>query len=183
VNSRAILVSCLLAVPAQCQRIAIKTYTTADGLSHNSVHRILRDSRGFIWFATAEGLSRFDGYGFTTYGTAQGLPNPHVYSILETRAGVLWIGTGGGLCRFASRRFDEPSSPIFITYPLIPGARPVVRALAEGRDGTLWIGTSSGLWRSASTGSFENVHSRSEAVAKALRAGSSNKAARTYMLA
>jgi ligand-binding sensor domain-containing protein len=165
VNGQAILISCLLAIPAQCQRLAIKTYTTADGLSHNSIHRILRDSRGFIWFATAEGLSRFDGYGFTNYGTAQGLPNPHVYSILETRAGVLWIGTGGGLCRFAARRPNGPSSPIFSTYPLIPGSRPEVRALAEGSDGTLWVGTSAGLWRSAgqpSNGSFEKVHLESD---------------------
>jgi hypothetical protein len=32
------------------------------------------DSRGFLWFCTNEGLSRFDGYGFTNYSTDQGLP-------------------------------------------------------------------------------------------------------------
>src|SRR5437899_1605448 len=102
-TGRAIVLSCLLAVAAHGQRLAIRTYTTADGLSHNSIHKILRDSRGFVWFATADGLSRFDGYGFTSYGTAQGLPHPNVYSILESRSGVIWIGTGGGLCRFATR--------------------------------------------------------------------------------
>jgi hypothetical protein len=35
----------------------------------------VRDSRGFLWFCTREGLSRFLGYTFTTYGTEQGLPN------------------------------------------------------------------------------------------------------------
>jgi len=49
------------------ERLPLKTYTTADGLGHNSIN-IVRDSRGFLWFCTFEGLSSFDGYTFTTYG-------------------------------------------------------------------------------------------------------------------
>ena len=45
----------------QGERLPIKTYTTADGLAHNVVNRVVRDSRGFLWFCTREGLSRFDG--------------------------------------------------------------------------------------------------------------------------
>jgi ligand-binding sensor domain-containing protein len=46
------------------ERLPIKTYTTADGLPHSSIHRIVRDSRGFLWFCTGDGLSRFDGLLF-----------------------------------------------------------------------------------------------------------------------
>ena len=53
---------------AKGERLPIKSYTTADGLANNAVNRILRDSRGFLWFCTNEGLSRFDGYSFTNYG-------------------------------------------------------------------------------------------------------------------
>ena len=38
-----------------------RVYTTADGLAHNVVNRIVADSHGYLWFCTREGLSRFDG--------------------------------------------------------------------------------------------------------------------------
>lgn len=81
---------------AVAERLPIKTYTTADGLGHNNVHRIVRDSRGFLWFCTFEGLSRFDGYSFTTYGLAHGLPSQVVNDLLETRDGRYWVATGAG---------------------------------------------------------------------------------------
>jgi len=50
-----------------------KSYTTEEGLAHDNVNKIVRDSRGFLWFCTAEGLSRFDGSRFTNFTTDQGL--------------------------------------------------------------------------------------------------------------
>src|ERR1043165_3036716 len=82
------------------EHLPIKTYTTADGLAHNVVNRVVRDSRGFLWFCTNEGLSRFDGYGFTSYGIEQGLPPAVVTDVLETGDGQYWVATAGGLCRF-----------------------------------------------------------------------------------
>ena len=82
------------------ERLPVKIYTTADGLGHNRVGRIVRDSRGFMWFCTFEGLSRFDGYGFTTYTVDHGLPSPVVNDLLETRDGQYWVATAAGLCRF-----------------------------------------------------------------------------------
>src|SRR5436305_5473248 len=91
----------LLAVAkgAAAEHLPIKTYTTADGLANNAVNRIVRDSRGFMWFCTQEGLSRFDGYSFTNYGIEQGLPSAIINDLVETREGVYWVATAGGLCR------------------------------------------------------------------------------------
>src|SRR6266540_1389490 len=75
------------AFSARAERLPIKSYTTTDGLPSNVVNRIVRDSRGFLWFCTREGLSRFDGYSFTNYGIADGLPSPVINSLLETRDG------------------------------------------------------------------------------------------------
>src|SRR5205085_5899109 len=88
---------------AQAERLPLKTYTTADGLAHNVINRIVRDSRGFLWFCTEEGLSRFDGYSFINYSTAQGLPQPAVNDLLETRTGEYWVATDGGLVHFNPR--------------------------------------------------------------------------------
>src|ERR1700738_1049583 len=93
----------LLTVPtplAQAERLPIKAYTVAEGLAHNAINKIVRDSRGFLWFCTREGLSRFDGYTFTNYGTDQGLPHANVTDLLETRSGEYWVATYGGIVRF-----------------------------------------------------------------------------------
>src|SRR5690349_7447585 len=67
------------------ERLPLKTSTTADGLASNRISRIVRDSRGFLWFCTEQGLSRFDGFSFVNYTTAQGLPDYDVTDFLETR--------------------------------------------------------------------------------------------------
>src|SRR5579872_2734485 len=160
VVGRALLLLCTIASLGRAERLPVKTYTTADGLAHNSVHRIVRDSRGFLWFSTAEGLSRFGGYSFNNYGTAEGLPNPNVYDLIETRSGVYWVATGGGLCRLAHRDPAQPGSSMFTVQPLPSAAGRDVHSLAEGHDGTLWVGTRKGLCRSvpgAKGGTFQFV--------------------------
>src|SRR5262245_53325550 len=85
---------------AWAERLPLKSYTTGEGLPHNGINRIVRDSRGLLWFCTEEGLSRFDGYTFTNYGVAQGLPHRNVTDFLETRSGEYWVATYGGLVHF-----------------------------------------------------------------------------------
>src|SRR5258708_11536970 len=85
---------------ALAERLPLKSYTTADGLAHNEVNKIVRDSRGFLWFCTADGLSRFDGYTFTNFGTDSGLPHANVTDLLEARSGEYWVATYGGIARF-----------------------------------------------------------------------------------
>jgi ligand-binding sensor domain-containing protein len=73
------------ATTASAERLPLTIYTAADGLPHNEINRIVRDSRGFLWFCTGDGLSRFDGYTFTSYTDEDGLPHPTVTDFLETR--------------------------------------------------------------------------------------------------
>src|SRR6267378_7160556 len=84
----------------KAEQLPLKAYTTADGLPHNVINKIVRDSRGFVWFCTDDGLSRFDGYEFINFGIEQGLPHPVVNDLLETREGEYWVATNGGLCKF-----------------------------------------------------------------------------------
>lgn len=150
----------LVAGAVKAERLPLKPYTTADGLAHNQINKIVRDSRGFLWFCTADGLSRFDGYSFTNYGTSAGLPHPAVNDLLETRSGEYWVATGGGLVRFNPK--GTPGSRV--TYANDVGNEPppmftaVVpedtdrrgrsfTVLLEARDGTLWCGTYKGLSR------------------------------------
>jgi ligand-binding sensor domain-containing protein/signal transduction histidine kinase len=147
------------ALPARAERFPIRVYTTTDGLAHDTIYKIVRDSRGFLWFCTFDGLSRFDGYGFTTYGLAQGLPNPVIRDLLDTHDGQYWVATHAGLCRFnpngvPRRSVTTPATqgdappPMFVTYS--PGSErlsKVVTSLVQDRAGRIWCGTLGGLYR------------------------------------
>ena len=153
----AVVLICSLNVSAE--RLPIKTYTTADGLAHNVVNRIVRDSRGFLWFCTREGLSRFDGYSFTNYGLEHGLPSAIINGLLETREGVYWVATAGGLCRFnpvgkAQARTNGPTDGnhaadlMFKVYsPGQDAGSKYVLSLLQDRAGVVWCGTRNGLYR------------------------------------
>src|SRR2546421_8386198 len=134
------------------QQLPVRNYTTADGLPRDLVLRIVRDSRGFLWFCTADGLSRFNGYEFTNYGIEQGLPNPVINDLLETRRGVYWVATnGGGVARFnPSPSRDQPSQKrnLFTAFPVGDGLTSNrVNVLYEDAAGQVWAGTDEGLFR------------------------------------
>src|SRR6476620_10116464 len=80
---------------AWAERLPIKAYTTADGLAHDRVTCVVSDSRGFLWFCTAEGLSRFDGHTFSTGVVPRVLPDAGINDFLETSRGVYWVATNG----------------------------------------------------------------------------------------
>ncbi len=92
----------LSALPLKSELLPIRTYTTADGLASDRINSIVADSRGFLWFGSPEGLSRFDGYRFVTYGVDEGLPHAAVNALIETRSGDRWIGTPRGVSRIVT---------------------------------------------------------------------------------
>ncbi len=65
--------------------LPVKTYITTEGLLRDEVFRMKQDTRGFLWFCTADGLSRFDGYAFTNYTTDDGLPHKIVFDFTSHR--------------------------------------------------------------------------------------------------
>jgi ligand-binding sensor domain-containing protein/two-component sensor histidine kinase len=133
----------LLGGAVRAEQLPIKTYTTADGLAQDCVNRIIRDSRGFLWFCTREGLSRFDGYRFTSYTTDQGLPHRWVEYLLEARDGSYWVAAGHWVCRF-----NLTGAPLFIPYAVPPNQGSAdVHVLLEDPSGIVWCGTSRGLYR------------------------------------
>jgi len=61
---------CFLAVfvpTTFAEQLPVSSYTSADGLGSSFVNALMRDSRGFLWVCTRDGLSRFDGSRFVTY--------------------------------------------------------------------------------------------------------------------
>ncbi|HKV42642.1 MAG TPA: two-component regulator propeller domain-containing protein [Blastocatellia bacterium] len=135
------------------ERLPIKTYTTADGLVRDHINRIVQDSKGFLWFSTPEGLSRFDGYKFTNYGTDEGLADRNVNDFLETRSGGYWAATNKGLCRLIEDPLPNagaarPSGRKFeIYFPREDPKARFINVILEDHAGTVWCGTAAGLFR------------------------------------
>ncbi|HYO91969.1 MAG TPA: two-component regulator propeller domain-containing protein, partial [Pyrinomonadaceae bacterium] len=148
----------------RAEQLPVTRYTTEDGVAHDHIEALFRDSRGFLWLCTADGLSRFDGSSFTTYGTKDGLPSAYVNNMMESRGGIYWIATNGGLARLnpyaaSQAGTDSPDATgrnggvnnlrkLFVAYRV--SEDPVsnrVDSLYEDRNGQVWVGTDGGLFR------------------------------------
>jgi ligand-binding sensor domain-containing protein/signal transduction histidine kinase len=129
--------------------LPVRTYTTADGLAADHVDCIVPDSRGFVWFCTPEGLSRFDGYHFVSYGVKEGLPHRAISAVVETRAGEYFVGTARGISRINASGHET----WFSTYA--PGAENFVSDLRESRNGKLWCATPRSLFEWTAAGGFQ----------------------------
>ncbi|HEY6393389.1 MAG TPA: two-component regulator propeller domain-containing protein [Bryobacteraceae bacterium] len=135
--------------PLKSDLLPVRAYTTADGLAADRVDCVVPDSRGFLWFCTPEGLSRFDGYRFVSYGVDEGLAHGLVSALIETRSGDYLVGTARGLSRInpggKGARFATDA-------PEREAAHNFVTALRESRNGKIWCATRSSLfeWNAAS---------------------------------
>ena len=139
--------------PAQDQASTIRfdRLSVRDGLSQNAVLAIAQDLRGFLWFATEDGLNKYNGYDFTVHkhdpGDDSTLSDSFVSTLYLDSHGELWIGTRSGLNRF------DASSGAFERDPTGAGAADGlsgkwVVSILEDRDGNLWAGTDQwGLYR------------------------------------
>ena len=116
-----------------------------DGLSQSSIYGIVQDRRGFLWFATEDGLNRYDGYGFQVYKPDPDDPNSLADGFIQTlvidRDGCLWIGTNnGGLDRF------DPQTAQFTHFTHDPDnpnslSSNDVLSIFQDQAGAFWIGT------------------------------------------
>ena len=133
---------------AEAERLPIKTYSVADGLLRDNVFKIKQDSRGFLWFCTAEGVSRFDGYAFTNFTAADGLPDRHVNDFLETKSGAIYLATDAGIAELNPKGLaNSTENPLFtVISPDAPQAKQI-NILSEDGDGAIWAGTSGGLYK------------------------------------
>lgn len=86
-----VLICFLQVIPLYPQTPSYYHYTSSDGLASSTVFNIIQDRNGFIWFATLNGMSKFDGKHFITFRTNDGLNSNSIISIVEGKNGELYI--------------------------------------------------------------------------------------------
>lgn len=120
-------------------------YTTEDGLPQNTVTCIIKDSRGFLWFGTPNGLCRFDGYQIRVYKTettGSGISMNTIHSLCEDDKGNLWIGSAKGLVYFSFQQ-EKLSA---VKFPWHNANTKKINAVRAWK-GELWLATQNGLYK------------------------------------
>ncbi|HEX8564503.1 MAG TPA: triple tyrosine motif-containing protein [Pyrinomonadaceae bacterium] len=143
-----------LVLPARAELLPIKTYLSTDGLAYDKIYNVYQDSRGFIWFMTANGVSRFDGYKFANYMLLEdGLENSLVTDMVEDANGVYWFSSSANkVYRFDPRAKAENKSQLMrenfqtIKVADAPGTNAIYTMFRTGKNEIL-AGTTTGLFR------------------------------------
>jgi len=114
-----------------------------EGFNQNTVNAIEQDKYGFLWYATPNGLIRYDGYAFKTYSTQSNsqdaISSNNVTYLFNDKDGILWIGTNVGVNIYI------PSLERFFTVPIKYNID--VTKIDSKKDGYVWITSSKELIR------------------------------------
>lgn len=115
----------------------------SDGLPNYSAISLTRDSTGFMWIGTTDGLCRYDGIRFKVYrykgGDTTGISSDHINALFTASDGTLWVGTSAGLDRYNREKdvFERAGFQDNLTNAY---------TIYEDSKGLLWIGTENSLF-------------------------------------
>lgn len=121
------------------QSYVVTSYTSKNGIGHDNVRKIVADSSGFIWMATWDGLTRYDGTEFINYyhdpADSTTIPYFSVTSVGIDGCDNLWIVTDNGvLCLF-----DRAKEEFSVIRSLGGHSIDDLVSFTTGQDGNLYL--------------------------------------------
>ena len=126
--------------------IANKKVAINQDLSQGRITDILEDERGFMWFATIDGLNRYDGYDVKIFrhkdGDSTSISNNQINKLVEDKNGFIWIATIKGLNKF------DPYREIFHHFDcnISDKGTPEINDVVIDAEQNVWFGTQKGLF-------------------------------------
>lgn len=131
------LMQLLVAAPLvlHAQQYGFQQWTPAQGLAQSQVRCIAQDSKGFLWFGTLGGASRFDGREFLNLALQEGLPDAQVSAMATTADGTLWMGAGSHLVRRSGQAMVTETLPGEARGARIQGLAAIGNTVYIGTDG------------------------------------------------
>lgn len=113
------------------QTFDFKTYDSSIGLPQNYIYSVKQDFNGFLWVATGEGISRYDGVSFTVFTERDSVADNFTRIIyVDKESELVWLGhNNGALSVYDGKGFKKI---------VIPDALAPIRGLCAGASGTLW---------------------------------------------
>ena len=136
----------LFSFTANGKHYYFRHYTNDNGLSNNTVMECLQDRKGFVWFGTKEGLTRFVGFQFKIFlhnpSVSNCLLNNFISALYEDNDGWIWVGTPEGICYYM------PDNDCFCTIKSenqkIAG---LVLDVKADNNNNIWIATFAGTYK------------------------------------
>lgn len=125
------------------QEAAITSITTADGLSQGMIFDILKDKDGFMWFATKNGLNRYDGYNFKVFNhdpfDSLTVSGDVISTIFEDSEGRMWVGTESNGLNYFDKENELFYSISTSDSTLKKLNNASITGIVEDTNGTLWV--------------------------------------------
>lgn len=136
-----LLIFCLAADATETPDYTFTSYNSDFGFVQKEVMKIIQDRNGQMWFATWDGLYRFDGFSFSNYKARPGdgirLESNRLESISEDGDNIWMRGYNGTISRFSKHttRIDNLPMQNYVAQKelSLPGGGIAVR-MADGRD-------------------------------------------------
>jgi signal transduction histidine kinase/ligand-binding sensor domain-containing protein/DNA-binding response OmpR family regulator len=128
-----------------------------DGLSSRQTYGIEKDHKGLLWFATSEGVDRYDGNEFRNYKLHSAVVNPsklgYRFNVLHDTSGIIWAYTTSGKIFRYNQFNDRFELKIDLQEEIeINKTGLYVNTLFFDRSNTLWIGTTTGTYNAKFSG-------------------------------
>lgn len=147
-----VLLFIIPAVFAQSSKYQFSQLNRSSGLSHNQVNCIFKDSEGFMWFGTASGLNRYDGYTFKVFkhdaNDKKSLLDDFITNIFEGPDKKLWVATRNGYCFYDPATEQFNSDMALMANALKLPVYPTVSKIIPGGKSDFWfVCPDSGLYR------------------------------------
>ncbi len=118
-----------------------RQYTVNDGLPSATVYFMIQDTRGYMWFATENGLARFDGKSFKTFTRNDGLVDNLILRLYEDNIGRIWITSfTGKICYYLNGKIYNPENDSLLSH--LPPLKYTLTTPVEGKNGIVYFGGS-----------------------------------------
>lgn len=150
-----LFIFCFTKISAQTN-ITFSKLTITDGLSHNNVYSILQDKYGFMWFATQNGLNRYDGYNFKLFyhkiTDNNSISSNNINKIIEDNKGNLWMATHQGI---------DCYNPIEAKFKHLTSDKVLKNHLSSNNISYITIDKASNVWAATSGGGLNKINTKS----------------------
>jgi len=141
-----LLLSCAIQVFSQ---LSFDHLTVSNGMSQSTVLSIYKDSRGYMWFGTRDGINRYNGKSIKIYRhdekkSTSISADDYIYAIAQSKDNCLWIGTQNGL-NYYRPKTDSFERIYHNKKDASSLSSNAILCIYEAKNGQVWLGTNAGL--------------------------------------